>query len=215
MSEEIEIKLRVADKREFLRKLRKLGVAVGAAGKARRVHEHNIIFDTPDGGLAKRGQLLRIRTESPASPHTRRKPAANRHVVTFKQPPASERDGGPARGRHKVREETELEVQDPASLMKILGGLGLRGWFRYEKHRTTYTLPAGQKWAHGLLIELDETPVGVFVELEGPATAIDHAASLLGYAQRDYITKNYLVLYMEECRRRGEQPTNMLFREKS
>jgi len=49
------------------------------------------------------------------------------------------------------------------------------------------------------------------VELEGPAEAIDRAAMELGFSRNDYVLKNYLVLYMEECRRKGEQPSHMLF----
>jgi len=62
-----------------------------------------------------------------------------------------------------------------------------------------------------LLIEVDETPIGTFVELEGPGEGIDRAARELGYAQRDYVLKNYLVLYLDECKRTGKQPTHMLF----
>jgi len=49
------------------------------------------------------------------------------------------------------------------------------------------------------------------VELEGAAGAIDRAAKELGYSARDYVLKNYLVLYVEECKRRGESPKDMLF----
>jgi adenylate cyclase, class 2 len=85
------------------------------------------------------------------------------------------------------------------------------GWFRYEKYRTTFRLPASKAWAKGLLIELDETPIGTFVELEGPAAAIDRAAGELGFSKRDYVLKNYLRLYMEDCRRQGQEPRHMLF----
>jgi adenylate cyclase, class 2 len=118
-------------------------------------------------------------------------------------------------GPHKVREEIEMEVTDAAKLRAIFEGLGMNGWFRYEKYRTTFRLPASKAWARGLLIELDETPIGTFVELEGPAAAIDRAAAELGYSKRDYVLKNYLSLYVEDCRRRGEQPLHMVFRERS
>ena len=89
--------------------------------------------------------------------------------------------------------------------------MGLRPWFRYEKYRTTFRMPDSKPWANGLLIELDETPIGTFVELEGPATAIDRAAEELGFSKHDYVLKNYLRLYMEDCRRKGEQPLHMVF----
>jgi adenylate cyclase class 2 len=58
---------------------------------------------------------------------------------------------------------------------------------------------------------MDETPIGTYVELEGPAEAIDRAAIELGFSKRDYILKNYLLLYVEDCRKRGEAPKNMVF----
>ena len=87
----------------------------------------------------------------------------------------------------------------------------MSGWFRYEKYRTTFCLPVSKAWAKGLLIELDETPIGTFVELEGPAAAIDRAATEMGFSRRDYVLKNYLTLYVEYCLRKGEQPAHMLF----
>ncbi len=45
----------------------------------------------------------------------------------------------------------------------ILRALGLYSTFRYEKFRTTYALPG----IRGLKVEFDETPVGLFLELEG------------------------------------------------
>jgi len=104
-----------------------------------------------------------------------------------------------------------MEISDAATLTKIFEGLGMSGWFRYEKYRTTFQLPASKPWARGLLIELDETPIGTFVEVEGPAAAIDRAAAELGYSKRDYVLKNYLTLYVEECRRRGQHPWHIVF----
>jgi adenylate cyclase, class 2 len=226
MAAETEIKLKVRDVKAFQRLLKKLGAkTIGSA--TGRVHEENLIFDTPDGGLAKHGQLLRLRTETPdtgkksaksrvkKNSKSSAKSPANRQILTFKRPTAeqaaSHTDRYPSPRTHKVREEIEAEISDSANLTKIFEGLGMRGWFRYEKYRTTYQLPASKSWAHGLLIELDETPIGTFVELEGPAPAIDRAATELGYSRRDYILTNYLALYAEDCRRKGEQPENMLF----
>ena len=206
MAKEIEIKLAVRDGKAFERKLKKLGAKTIGAGNG-RVHEFNMIFDTPDGGLAKHGQLLRIRTETPEP--VGKKKAASRLLLTFKQPTVRGVDDEGS--RFKVREETEVEFADAAPLIKILEGLGLRGWFTYEKYRTTWKFGAAARWAADLLIELDETPVGTYVELEGPPEAIDRAAEELGYSRRDYLLKNYLTLYAEDCRRRSVSPGNMLF----
>ena len=234
MPDETEIKLKIRDLKAFQRILKRLG-AKPVGSSTGRVHEENLIFDTPDGGLAKHGQLLRLRTETAAPPSKKstkakksRKasPATSskssmpaREILTFKRPTAQQAAAPSSRypgfGSHKIRDEIEAQVTDTANLVKIFEGLGMRGWFRYEKYRTTYKLPATKSWARDLLIEVDETPIGTFVELEGPPAAIDRAAAELGYSKREYILTNYLALYAEDCRRKGEQPQNMLFPNKS
>jgi adenylate cyclase, class 2 len=217
MPHETEVKLAVHNSKALLRHLKRLGAKLLLPPPG-RVHEMNLLFDTADGGLAKHGQLLRMRTEThePSEKSRSAKPT-QRFLLSFKSPPDELLTGGapaeilPAHGRYKVREEVELTVSDPGALRKIFEGLGLRGWFRYEKYRTTYQLPGRHKWAKGLLIEIDEVPIGTFVELEGPSDAIDSAAKELGFSAKDYITKNYLVLYLDTCRQRGQQPSDMLF----
>lgn len=214
MAHEREIKLKIQDIKAFRRLLKKLGAVPVGAGQG-RVHEENVIFDTPQGGLAKHGQLLRIRTETlEGSGKSGKQRAKPRVVLTFKRPvprPAASDGKGFSAGPHKLREEIEMEVTDAATLATIFEGLGMAGWFRYEKYRTTFRLPASKAWARGLLIELDETPIGTYVELEGPAGAIDRAAMELGYSKRDYVLKNYLTLYLEECRSKGIEPVHMVF----
>jgi adenylate cyclase, class 2 len=212
MAQEREIKLRIEDLRVLRRALAKLGALVVTA----RVHELNVVFDTPEFDLAKHEQLLRIRTETPGASRSRTSGAGTRALVTFKRPVAAA--GGASKGerrRHQVREEIELEVTDGKTLARIFEGLGMNAWFRYEKLRTTFRLPASRGWARGLLIDLDETPIGVFLELEGPAAAIDRAARALGFQRRDYVLANYMVLYREYCRSRDEEPRDMLFAKKA
>ena len=194
---EVEVKLRVADLAALRRRLARLGARPALRG---RVHEMNTLYDTPQGGLAKHGQLLRLRVEKPS-----RKAAGagnSRAVLTYKGPaePAAS-PAAPGR-RYKVRDELEVGVADPQQLGAILEALGLRGWFRYEKFRTRYQLPR----LADLVVELDETPIGVYMELEGPPAAIDRAAKLLGYGPADYITKSYLALYLDQRRRQGVVP---------
>ena len=214
MARETEIKLRVTDVRSFHRALKRIGARPAGPGSS-KVHEENVIFDTPQGGLAKHGQLLRIRTETPEIRGKAKKVGPKQRVVlTFKQPMVHLAGAGMesvSDGSYKVRDEIELEVADPGNLTRIFEGLGMSGWFRYEKYRTTFRMPDSKAWANGLLIELDETPIGTFVELEGPAAAIDRAAEELGFSKHDYVLKNYLRLYMEECRRKGEEPRHMVF----
>src|SRR6266581_4671528 len=111
MGNEREIKLRVTDGKALKKALGRLR-AKPVGTRSGRVHEWNVIFDTPQGGLAKHGQLLRIRKETPEG--KRKRGAAARIVLTFKKPAmrAAEEDGS----GHKVREEIETEVKDAGAL---------------------------------------------------------------------------------------------------
>lgn len=203
MAREREIKLRVVDRAAFHAALKRLGARL----VSRRVHEWNEVLDTPSAELRRRGQLLRIRAEGKRAGLT----LAGETKLTFKGPAGrGERQNGTA-GRHKVLRELEVAVKDGEVLRAVLKQLGMQVWFRYEKYRSTYRLPASKGWARGLLIELDETPVGLFVELEGPARAIDRAAKALGYTKRDYIVANYYLLYREACRWAGRKAGDMVF----
>jgi adenylate cyclase class 2 len=213
MARETEIKLRIADLAGFRRALRRLG-ARSLTRVGSRVHEQNVLFDTAAKQLKKRGQLLRIRTEAPA-PRGKGGKHTQRVLLTFKRPVAAREKRDDSRRPHKVREELQLQVSDRKALAAIFRWLGMRPWFSYEKFRTTYRLPKGQRWAKRLLIELDETPIGTFVELEGPSRAIDRAAKTLGFSKQDYIVANYFILYREECRRLGQKPGDMLFAKKN
>ncbi len=183
---EIEVKIRVADLRALRRRLRALGARAGAAA-----HEVNTLFDTASGTLRKRGRLLRLRC------------VGRRAIVTWKGP--SQRASGLA--RYKVRQEHEWEISNAGALIGELARLDLRASFRYEKYRTEFRLPR----LKNLKVMLDRTPMGDFMELEGTRRQIDRAASLLGYGRGDYLTSSYAGLYFADCRRRGRQPTHMLF----
>jgi adenylate cyclase class 2 len=209
MAKETEIKLKIEDFGVFQEGLDRIGAEEVGLG---RVFEENVIFDRKDRGLAKKGQLLRIRTETREGTGAR-----NKFILTFKRPTDGLRnwdDQERENDGYKVREEIEVEVTEAETLSKIFEGLGLSAWFRYEKYRTTYRIGGAQPWAKGLLIEVDETPIGVFAELEGPPEAIDRAAAGLGFSKKDYVLRNYLTLYVEECRRSGIEPTHMTFAEK-
>jgi adenylate cyclase class 2 len=219
MARETEIKLRVENIAEFRKKLKRVGARTVARGSG-RVHEWNTLYDTAAADLRGRDELLRIRVES-ATERSSSKGRKKRFLLTFKGPVKSavdvknestRRDGYGQ--NHKVREEIELEVGDAKTLGTIFARMGMRESFHYEKYRTTFRMPESARWAKGLLIELDETPIGTFVELEGPAAAIDRAARLLGFSKDEYVLTNYLRLHAEEYVRRGEKVSDMVFRKK-
>jgi len=209
-SEEIEIKLRVQDVEALGSRLRRLR----ARKIAPRTHESNTLYDTPRHDLRRRGQLIRLRIEQPASSLTERRPMQDAAaVLTYKGPPVISRNARKAgrnsnlRSHFKIKDEFEVSVTQADNMASILRVLGLRPVFRYEKFRTTYALPD----VRGLKVELDETPVGIYLELEGTVAGIDRAARLLGYARKDYMTDTYGSLYLASCRRRGRTPGDMLF----
>jgi adenylate cyclase class 2 len=205
-SREIEVKLRVGDAEALRMRLRGLG-----ARRLSRVWERNTLYDTPKSRFRKRGLLLRLRVMTPTAGSGRAS-----GVLTYKGPSLRLEDwdagqgiaGGrpPGGQRYKVREEVEVEVPNPEKLRELFAAVGLVAAFRYEKIRATYVLPRLD-----VKLELDETPVGTFIELEGAPRQIDRAARALGYSSNDYITRSYLALHLDACRRRGRPETDMVF----
>jgi adenylate cyclase, class 2 len=213
MGREIEIKLRVDDVEALRRALKRIG-AKPVSRDALRVYERNELFDTADNALKNRGQLLRIRIEARGGGRLAADTDPDRTILTFKAPVARGKGRGIPGAGHNVREELEVQITDGTSVRRILEQLGMRIWFRYEKCRSTFRLPPSARWARQLLMELDETPIGVFMELEGPAAAIDRAARQLGYSKRDYVAANYCALYRDYCRHKGRKLGDMVFEKK-
>ena len=168
---ETEIKLRVENAAQARSLLRRHGFRV----IKRRVFERNLVLDDEAGSLRERGMLLRVRGAG--------KPGGLKIVsCTFK--------GVEKPGRHKSREEREFRADNLESCVALFAALGFREAFRYEKYRTELA-HAGEP-GH---VTLDETPIGIFLELEGPARWIDRTAKELGFSAATYITESYGKLY--------------------
>ena len=181
-TQETEIKLAVKDARSTRRLLRQAGFVVFRP----RVFEANTLFDTPELTLRTSSRLLRIRQ------------AGRVATMTYK--------GVPETGKYKSREELELGIGNAAAMMSIVERLGYRRVFRYEKYRTEFHQPrrAG-------IAMLDETPVGVYLELEGTPHWIDLTARRLGFQESDYITASYGRVYLAWCAANGREPGDMTF----
>jgi adenylate cyclase class 2 len=134
--------------------------------------------------LHRRRSVLRVRLESGKS------------YLTFKGPVQP--------SMMKVREELETVVGDGPLLLKILEELGFRIWFRYQKYREEFAL-------ENIVVALDETPVGTFVEIEGGDQGIAEMADALGRRPSDYLLDSYRRLYVLDCEARGVPPRYMLF----
>lgn len=179
---EVEIKLRMHDAAAGVRLLTEAGFRV----RHRRLFERNVLYDTGDGSLRRAGRLLRVRQ------------VGEETLLTYKGP------GEP--GKHKVREEIELELSSAEPFDAILNRLGFAPSFRYEKFRTEFDPPAA-----GGIAMLDETPIGTFLELEGDPDWIDRTAATLGFSESAYITASYAQLHLDRLSERGEPFTHMLF----
>jgi adenylate cyclase class 2 len=120
MSQEIEIKFRVADPRTLARKLRAAGFRV----VTRRAHEMNTLYDLPGEVLRGRKELLRLRKYG------------SEWTLTHK--------AGKQISRHSKREELETGVMDGKKMDLILRALGYAPSFRYDKFRAAWTDGKGQ-----------------------------------------------------------------------
>ena len=189
---EIEVKLPITDLPGLIGKLRQIkAVCLG------RVFEQNSLYDTPAEDFCRKGLLLRLRQKRPAA--SRHVAGGARQMVITSKAPVPD-----SRSRYKEKLERELIVAKPRRWRVRLLGLGFRPGFCYERYRTTFRLP-------GLHLEVDQTPIGTFLELEGVPRAIDRTARALGFWPRDYIQSTYWELFQVQRRRRGRFSKNMLF----
>ena len=147
----------------------------GYAEVSPRVLEADQLYDRPGGELRSGDRILRLRQSGETA------------KVTYKGP--AERD------LYKSREEIEFDVSDPERVRLVLDRLGFASAFRYEKFRTTFA-----KQGEDGIVTLDETPIGVFLELEGPKYWIDSTAKHLGFSVSDYVTASYAALDRKSTR---------------
>lgn len=167
---ETETKIAVDDPRGLLRRLRALGFAPSAP---RRL-ERNQLFDFPGGRLRAAGTLVRLRECGGAWRLTVKAPAT-------------------VAGGIKSRPEYETALADPEPLRRLLAAAGLDATWYYEKYR--------REFKRGRLhLFLDETPAGVFLEIEGPhPAAIVALAARLGFAPEAFISDSYFTLWAKRC----------------
>jgi adenylate cyclase class 2 len=91
-------------------------------------------------------------------------------------------------------------------LLRVLKHLGLHVWFRYEKFREEFAL-------EDVIVAIDETPVGVFVEIEGSERGITAMAEALGRNESDYIRDSYRSVFLQLREEFGIAGTDMVFDE--
>ena len=194
---EQEVKIRISSLDSILDCFR----SIGARLIQDRTFEDNLVMDFEDLRLKREGRLIRLRQYG------------DEHILTFK---------GPASVERGVKSRTEIEVglQSSEDMMRILAALGLKAMFRYQKYRTIFQCWESALDSHSreaveaketLHLMVDETPIGLFLELEGSANLIHKTADGLGFKQDDFIPSTYRELYLEYCRQRGQPFGDMVF----
>jgi adenylate cyclase, class 2 len=158
--------------------------AAGFRQITRRTRERNTLYDLPGSPLRKRGELLRLRKYG------------KEWLLTHKAKSKVT--------RYKTRVETETKIADGDKLEKILQALGYAPTFRYEKYRAEWSN------SHGHVV-VDETPIGSFGEIEGPARWIDRTSERLGIDRSSYITQSYAELFFAWKRQTGSRANEMTF----
>jgi adenylate cyclase class 2 len=183
---EIELKFSVVDAEA----LRTAAFGLGFQLLTERTFESNTLYDTADRQLRARKEILRLRQYG------------QRSTVTHKRQSAS----GDGDLRYKTRIETETVVEDCEALAEIFARLGYGPVFRYEKFRTEWDAGAGH-------LVLDETPIGLWAELEGPPEWIDATLERLGVAPELQSTESYGKLFLRWKDETGSPAENLTFDE--
>ena len=181
VGKETEVKIKIEDPDDFSRQLLSLNPRILTA----RHFEDNHLLDYTDLGLQSRHCMIRVRQAGQTS------------ILTFKGPPEDNEI-------FKIREEIETGLADGAKTIQILERLGLSVWFRYQKYRREYTL-------NDVIVAVDETPIGNYIELEGETSGIHGLAVRLNIEASRFVRDSYYTLYLHECRLKGIPPKNMVF----
>src|SRR3954465_1298317 len=159
-------------------------LAAGATPLYGRRLQEDALLDTEDEQLRRQRCVLRVRMENGKSRLTYKGPV---------QPSVM-----------KLREELETVVGDGEMLLRVFRELGLHVWFRYEKYREEFALG-------DVIVAIDETPVGVFVEIEGSEQGISDMAVALGRSADDYIVDSYRSIFLQYRDQLGMSGSDMVF----
>ena len=164
---EIEIKIPVDDLESIRRVLR----VVSAELVHQMTREENLLFETRQGYLCSKGLTLRLRRYG------------EHQLLTLKGPVNYN-------GAVKEREELEVMIEDLDRMTLIFAALGFNPSARYEKDREVWDL-------NGVTVVLDHTPMGDFVEVEGPEDKILIVARKIGLDPERAIRGSYIGLWQE------------------
>lgn len=151
--------------------------------------EVNLLLDTEDKRLRTAGCVLRLRRHG------------DRKTLAFKGPVNYQ-------GAIKERPEHETEVDDLDRMGEIFRKLGFSCFMKYEKDREEWVI-------EDVSVALDRTPMGSFVEVEGPPEKLPEIADLLGLKPASAVRASYASLWLDHRQRHPELglPFDMVFPE--
>ena len=163
---------------------RRAVLSAGAKPRRARRLQDDSLLDRGTDPLREHHCTLRVRVDD------------GQALLTFK--------GAPMPGTMKVREELETTVGDPGLIMDLCARLGFQVQFRYQKYR--------EEFQRGrLVIAVDETPVGTFVELEGNEGDILRMTTDLRRSPSDFVRDSYPTLLKRHATTRGSDVSALLF----
>ncbi|MBW2993509.1 class IV adenylate cyclase [Candidatus Woesearchaeota archaeon] len=113
--EEIEVKILEINKKEMIKKLKKLGAKKTFEGKI-----YAVSYDFKNGVLAKKNSFIRLRR------------VGNKSFLTYKRKITQR--------KAKIMKEIETEIDDFNEMRKILLAINLKPANDYTKKRTSYKL---------------------------------------------------------------------------
>jgi adenylate cyclase class 2 len=180
---EVEIKIRIDDIGALTASLDTAGFRLITP----RTHEMNTLYDQSGSKLRRRGALLRLREYG------------SRWTLTYKD------RSGPQSGRHKSRREIETQVENGQAMGRVIEAIGYSPSFRYEKFRSEWSDSNGH-------VVIDETPIGNFAEIEGPAKWIDATARRLNIPVKHYLKESYAELFAAWKRKTRSKAVEMTFK---
>ena len=161
-ADEVELKALVPDPAALRARLEAAGARLLFAGllEDRR-------YDTPDGALERRDEVLPVRSATPAPGS----PGAARASLDWKGPTRHE-------AGYKVREERSTPVGDPAVLALVLTRLGYEVRREVDRDVEEYVLGDG---AGAAALRVERYPrMDVLLEVEGAPAAIERAIAATG-----------------------------------
>lgn len=181
--QEIEVKIPLSDLSASLKKAESMNLECIQPAS----HEINYRYDTPERTLSATGQVLRLRKTGDIA------------TITYKRKQEGNSSG------IAVREEIETNVTDFDAARLLLERLGFSVFFIYEKERSIYQLD-------DTVLMFDHTPIGDFLEIEGPdETAIQKSALIMELPWSERTAESYSSLFKKWLKHTDRQQRDMIF----